>query len=302
MPAVEARCRQPIEPPSDQAAGLRGLNGERSVRVIAVTGGKGGVGKTNVSLNLAMAMVRQGKRVMLMDADLGLANVDVMLGICPRYNLSHVLSGERSLEEIVVTLPDGLKIVPAPSGIKGMAELTPMQHATLIRAFGELGCNLDVLLVDTAAGISDSVVSFSGASQEVIVVICDEPASMTDAYALIKLLHREHGISRFRVLANMVRNKQEGRRLYENLARVTDRYLLAELDYLGSISYDKLLRKAVRRQGAVVELYPDSISAQQFKVLARQADIWPEAESKGNVEFFIERLIRNSHTATGAVI
>jgi len=287
---------------TDQAAGLRSLTQQHSVRVIAVTGGKGGVGKTNVSVNLALAMREQGKRVMLMDADLGLANVDVMLGICPRYNLSHVLSGERRLEEIIVTGPKGLKIVPASSGIKGMAELTPAQHGMLVRAFSELSYSLDVLLVDTAAGISDSVISFTKASQEVIVVICDEPASMTDAYALIKLLHREHGISCFHILANMVRSKQEGRRLYENLARVTDRYLFVELNYMGSVPYDKLLRKAVRQQGAVVELYPDSSAAQQFKVLARQADKWPVAQSKGNVEFFIERLIQHSRTAMGAGI
>jgi len=172
----------------------------------------------------------------------------------------------------------------------------------LVRAFSELSYSLDVLLVDTAAGISDSVISFTKASQEVIVVICDEPASMTDAYALIKLLHREHGISCFHILANMVRSKQEGRRLYENLARVTDRYLFVELNYMGSVPYDKLLRKAVRQQGAVVELYPDSSAAQQFKVLARQADKWPVAQSKGNVEFFIERLIQHSRTAMGAGI
>ncbi|HHS83392.1 MAG TPA: MinD/ParA family protein, partial [Gammaproteobacteria bacterium] len=176
------------------------------------------------------------------------------------------------------------------------------QHAMLIRAFSELSHDLDVLLVDTAAGISDSVISFTKASQEVIVVICDEPASMTDAYALIKLLHREHDIGRFRVLVNMVHSKQEGRRLYENLARVTDRYLFVELDYMGSIPYDKLLRKAVRQQSAVVECYPESSASQQFKVLARQADKWPVAESKGNVEFFIERLIQHSRTAMGATI
>ncbi len=302
MLASEISYRQPNPLAPDQAAGLRDLAQQRSVLVIAVTGGKGGVGKTNVSVNLALAMSGLGKRVMLMDADLGLANVDVMLGICPRYNLSHVLSGERRLEEIIVTGPRGLKIVPASSGIKGMAELTPAQHAVLIRAFSELSYNLDVLLVDTAAGISDSVISFTKASQEVIVVICDEPASMTDAYALIKLLHREHGIDRFRILANMVRSKQEGRRLYENLARVTDRYLFVELDYLGSVPYDKLLRKAVRQQSAVVESYPESGAAQQFKVLARQADKWPVAQSKGNVEFFIERLIQHSRTVTGAGI
>ncbi len=302
MLASEIPYRQPGVVLSDQAAGLRNLTRQRSVQVIAVTGGKGGVGKTNVSVNLALAMTGQGKQVMIMDADLGLANVDVMLGVCPRYNLSHVLSGERRLEEVIVTGPNGLKIVPASSGIKGMAELSPAQHALLIRAFSELSHNLDVLLVDTAAGISDSVISFTKASQEVIVVICDEPASMTDAYALIKLLNREHDISRFRVLVNMVQSKQEGRRLYENLARVTDRYLFVELNYMGSIPYDKLLRKAVRQQSAVVECYPESSASQQFKVLARQADKWPVAESKGNVEFFIERLIQHSRTVMGATI
>ncbi len=301
MLVSEIPRRQPGVSLSDQAAGLRDLAQSRSVQVIAVTGGKGGVGKTNVSVNLALAMTGLGKQVMIMDADLGLANVDVMLGICPRYNLSHVLSGERGLEEIIVTGPGGLKIVPASSGIKGMAELSAAQHAMLVRAFSELSYSLDVLLVDTAAGISDSVISFTKASREVIVVICDEPASMTDAYALIKLLHREHDIDRFRVLSNMVRSKQEGRRLYENLARVTDRYLFVELDYMGSIPYDKLLRKAVRQQSAVVERYPESSASQQFKVLARQADKWPVAGSKGNVEFFIERLIQNSRAAIGAV-
>nr|ADT71690.1 cobyrinic acid a,c-diamide synthase/flagellar synthesis regulator FleN [uncultured organism] len=302
MLASEIPYRQPGVVHSDQAAGLRDLKHQRSVQIIAVTGGKGGVGKTNVSVNLALAMTGQGKQVMIMDADLGLANVDVMLGICPRYNLSHVLSGERRLEEVVVTGPNGLKIVPSSSGIKGMAELTPAQHAVLIRAFSELSFNLDVLLVDTAAGISDSVMSASPGSHGRLGVICDEPASMTDAYALIKLLHREHDIGRFRVLVNMVQSKQEGRRLYENLARVTDRYLFVELDYMGSVPYDKLLRKAVRQQNAVVEAYPDSSSSQQFKVLSRQADKWPVAESKGNVEFFIERLIQHSRTTTGESI
>ncbi len=302
MLASEIPYRQPGVVLSDQAAGLRNITRQSPVQVIAVTGGKGGVGKTNVSVNLALAMTGLGKQVMIMDADLGLANVDVMLGICPRYNLSHVLSGERRLEEVVVTGPKGLKIVPASSGIKGMAELSAAQHAMLVRAFSELSHNLDVLLVDTAAGISDSVISFTKASREVIVVICDEPASMTDAYALIKLLNREHDISRFHVLANMVKSKQEGRRLYENLARVTDRYLFVELNYMGSIPYDKLLRKAVRRQSAVVECFPESSASQQFKVLARQADKWPVAESKGNVEFFIERLIHHSRTAMGATI
>ena len=177
----------------DRAAGLRRGAKGHAVRVMAVTSGKGGVGKTNVSVNLAAAMINNGKDVMLLDADLGLANIDVLLGLNPTYNLAHVLNGSRSLEEVIVKGPGGLKIIPAASGIKNMANLSPAEHAGLIKAFSELSDRLDVLVVDTAAGISDSVISFTRACQEVIVVVCDEPASITDAYALIKVLSRDYG-------------------------------------------------------------------------------------------------------------
>lgn len=180
------------------------------VRVIAVTGGKGGVGKTNISVNLAVSMAEMGRRVMLLDADLGLANIDVVLGLHPQYDLSHVLSGERSLEEVVLQGPAGIRVVPGASGVQQMAELSAAEHAGLIRAFSDVGNDLDVLIIDTAAGISDTVVSFSRAAQELIVVVCDEPASITDAYAMIKLLNREYGLDRFRILANMTLQPKRG--------------------------------------------------------------------------------------------
>lgn len=278
----------------DQAAGLRQMAAPRPVRVIAVTSGKGGVGKTNVSVNLAIALAEEGQRVMLMDADLGLANVDVMLGLHPEYDLSHVIQGERTLEEIIVSGPAGVHIVPASSGTKMMAELSPMEHAGMIRAFSELSYPLDVLIIDTAAGISDSVVSFSRAAQEVIVVVCDEPASITDAYALIKLLNREYGIQRFRVLANMAHSAQEGRELFTKIARVTERYLDATLDYMGAVPYDDYLRKAIKRQKAVVEAYPRARASMAFKTLAQKADKWPiPSGAAGHLEFFVERLIQS---------
>jgi flagellar biosynthesis protein FlhG len=286
--------------PMDQAAGLRRLSRQRPVRVITVTSGKGGVGKTNVSVNLAMALIESGKEVMIMDADLGLANVDVMLGLHPRFNLSHVINGEMSLEDIILEGPSGLKLVPAASGAQVMAGLTPTQHAGIIRAFSELHQNLDVLIVDTAAGISDSVITFSKASQEVVVVVCDEPASITDAYALIKVLNRDHGLHRFRILANMVGNEQQGRQLYEKIARVTDQYLYVELDFMGSIPYDIHLRKAVQRQSPVVSLYPDSVSAQAFHELAVKTERWPSPRSGGHLEFFAERLLQQSYLEAGA--
>jgi len=278
----------------DQAAGLRQMAAPRPVRVIAVTSGKGGVGKTNVSVNLAIALAEEGQRVMLMDADLGLANVDVMLGLHPEYDLSHVIQGERTLEEIIVSGPAGVHIVPASSGTKMMAELSPMEHAGMIRAFSELSYPLDVLIIDTAAGISDSVVSFSRAAQEVIVVVCDEPASITDAYALIKLLNREYGIQRFRVLANMAHSAQEGRELFTKIARVTERYLDVTLDFMGAVPYDDYLRKAIKRQKAVVEAYPRARASMAFKTLAQKAEKWPiPSGAAGHLEFFVERLIQS---------
>ena len=281
------------ETSADQAAGLRRIVKPRPVRVIAVTSGKGGVGKTNVSVNLALALAQRDKKVMLMDADLGLANVDVLLGLRPSYNLSHVLDGERSLEEIIVVGPDGLRIVPASSGARSMMDLDPMQHAGIIRAFSELSEQLDILLIDTGAGISNSVVSYTRAAQEVIVVVCDEPASITDAYALMKVLHREHGIQNFHILANMTHAMQEGRELFAKISKVTDRFLDVALDFMGAVPYDDYVRKAVQRQRAVVDLFPRSKAALAFKNLAHKTDTWPmPTAASGHMEFFVERLIR----------
>ncbi|MGD8588741.1 MAG: MinD/ParA family protein [Chromatiales bacterium] len=265
------------------------------VRVIAVTGGKGGVGKTNISVNLGVAMAELGRRVMLLDADLGLANIDVLLGLHANRNISHVMSGECGLNEIMVLGPKGLRVVPGASGLQQMAELSPSEHAGLIHAFSEVSGDVDVLLIDTAAGISDLVVSFSRAAQEQIVVVCDEPASITDAYAIIKLLNREHGVGRFRILANMVKSVQEGKDLFSKMCRVTDQYLDVMLSYMGSIPYDEQLRKAVKSQRPVVEAYPRSRVAQAFKNLAKRADNWPVPTGvSGDLQFFVERLIQFS--------
>lgn len=279
----------------DQATGLRRLVAPRPVRVIAVTGGKGGVGKTNVSVNLAIALAELERRVVLLDADLGLANVDVVLGLHPPYDLSHVIRGERELPEVVMQGPGGIRVIPGASGVKQMAALSEAEHAGLIQAFSDLGVDLDTLVVDTAAGISDAVISFARAAHEVLVVVCDEPASLTDAYAIIKLLNRDHGQSRFRVLANMVQSSQEGHELYNKLCRVTDRYLDVMLGFMGCIPHDEALRKAVRGQRAVVHAYPRSRAAQAFRSLARKIDALPlPTGANGQLQFFVERLIQYS--------
>lgn len=263
------------------------------VQVIAVTGGKGGVGKSNVSVNMAIALAELGRRVVVMDADLGLANIDVLLGITANRNLADVLSGDCALRDVLVDGPGGIQIVPASSGTQRMTQLSPMEHAGLINAFSELGDEIDVLIVDTAAGISESVVSFLRASQEIMLVVCDEPTSITDCYALIKLLNRDYGLYRFRVLANQVKSQQEGKHLYNKLSRVTERFLDVALQYVGSIPYDEAVKKAVQRQRAVVEAYPRAKASLAFKALAQKVDAWPlPSTPRGHLEFFVERLVQ----------
>ncbi|WP_100655790.1 MinD/ParA family ATP-binding protein [Alteromonas flava] len=276
----------------DQASGLRRMKQSRLIKVIAVTGGKGGVGKTNITLNTAVAMAKQGQRVLVLDADLGLANVDVMLGLRVDKNLSHVLSGECTLDEVLVTGPHGIKIAPATSGSQSMTELTPTQHAGLIRAFSELKTPIDVLIVDTAAGISDMVLSFSRAAQDILVVVCDEPTSLTDAYALIKILNREHGVFKFKVVANMVRSDREGRELFNKLSKVTGRFLDVALELVATVPFDENIRKAVRKQTPIVDAFPASPAALAISDLARTASHWPIPEQPGgHLEFFLEQLL-----------
>jgi len=282
--------------PNDQAKGLRQMtNSPRPVKVIAVASGKGGVGKTNITVNLGVALASQGKQVLLLDADLGLANIDVMLGLHPQYNLLHVLDGSKTLQEIIVEGPHGLKIIPAASGVQKMAELTPAEHAGMIQAFSEMDDHIDILLIDSAAGIADSVVSFTRAAQEVIVVVCDEPASITDAYAFIKLLSREYSVDRFHIVANMTRSVQEGRELFNKISLVCDRFLDVNLDFMGIVPFDEDLRRSVKKQRAVVENLPRSKSATAFMHLAKKVDFWPvQKQPRGHMEFFIERLIQAS--------
>jgi len=273
-------------------ARLAGINASRPVKVIAVTGGKGGVGKTSVSANLAVSMAARGRDVMLVDADLGLANVDVVLGLRTRFHLGHVLQGECALEDAIVTGPHGLQVVPGASGYKRMANLTPAENAGIVRAFSDLYHQVEVLIVDTAAGLHDSVMTFSQAAQHVLVVVCDEPASITDAYALIKVLSREHGVQRFQILANQTRKSAEGPALFEKIKRVCDRFLNVTLEFAGSVPYDDYLRRAVQHQSAVVDTFPASISSMALKKLAAKADTWSAPQgARGHLEFFVERMV-----------
>ncbi|MBB4124742.1 flagellar biosynthesis protein FlhG [Xanthomonas translucens] len=269
------------------------------VRTIAVTGGKGGVGKTNISVNLSMALADMGKRTLLLDADLGLANVDVLLGLTPKFTLADLVAGRCTLEEVLVDMPNGLMVVPAASGRRHMAELPPAQHVGLVNVFSELKRELDVMIIDTAAGITDSVLTFCQAAQDAVVVVCDEPASITDAYALIKVLSRERGVDRVQIVANMVRDLNEGRLLYDKLSRVCEKFLGdVSLNYLGCVPQDDWLRLAVQRQQPVVKAYPSSPAAQAIAEIARRTARWQAPTvPRGNVEFFVERIIQRGVAA-----
>jgi flagellar biosynthesis protein FlhG len=269
-----------------------------AVQVIAVTGGKGGVGKTNVAVNLGVALAELGRRVVLLDADLGLANIDILLGISPKRNLEDVLRAEATLTDILVDGPGGIRIVPASSGTQAMMNLNAMQHAGLINAFNEISHDVDVLIIDTAAGISDQVISFLRASQEIMFVVCNEPTSITDAYALIKILNQQYHMFRFHVLANMVRTQQEARDLYGKLVKVTDRFLDVTLQFTGAIPMDENVRKAVQRQKAVCEAYPRCKASLAFKALAKKVDSWPlPSVPRGHLEFFVDQLVQGVATS-----
>lgn len=286
----------------DQAAGLRRLGARRNAKVIAITGGKGGVGKTLTAVNLGAALAGLGRSTMLLDADLGMANVDVLLGLRARLNLEHVVNGECGLEDVVLNAPSGLKIVPASSGSFNMATLGRAQHAGLIHAFSQLLEPLDVLLVDTGAGVGDGVVTFAEAAQRIVVLVCDEPASLTDAYGLIKVLTLRRAGCKFEIVANMVETPAQGRELYEKLMRVCHRFLGITPAYFGYVPNDDYLRQAIRAQATVVEAFPGSPSARAFQRLALAADGWtPPVQARGGVEFFVERLVgRESPRAVGA--
>lgn len=278
---------------SVQVTGLKRSASPGPVQVIAVTGGKGGVGKTSVAVNLATALGSTGKRVLLLDGDLGLANVDVFLGLSPRHTMAQVLAGERSLEEIIVESPYGVNVVPGASGVAEMANLPAAAHLSLVQAFSALTARVDTLIIDTSAGIAHSVVQFTQAAQHVLLVVCDEPASMTDAYALVKVMSRDHGVSRFFVLANQTRAPGEGDMLFKKFQRVANRFLDVTLEYVGEIPEDPYLKRAIREQRPVTAAFPASAASRAFKKLALKADKWPVPDCpRGNLEFFVERLVR----------
>lgn len=285
-----------------QISNLKQFMKRKPTKVLAICSGKGGVGKTNVALNLAIALGGKGRNTCLFDADLSLANVDVLLGLQPLFNLSHVVSGEADLASTILRGPNGIRIIPASSGNICMTDLPAAAQVGIIQAFSELTDQPDVLVVDTAAGIAPRVARFVQAAQHPIVVVCDEPASLTDAYALIKVFSQSYGVSRFHVVTNQSRRAGDGKHLFRKLSRVTEHYLDVVLRHTGDIPNDSYLVKAVQEQRAVVDAYPRSDSGEAFLALAEKVDALPAArEASGGIEFFFERLLMAGSHKRGKV-
>jgi flagellar biosynthesis protein FlhG len=230
-----------------------------NLRVLAISSGKGGVGKTNFVANLAYALSKRGKKVLVVDADLGLNNIDILLGLTPQKHIGHVLSGESNVEDIILRGPADLHLLPAGDGLQELTHLPPEKKMILMDELDRVSDGYDFLIFDTGAGISTNVTYFCSAAHETILIGTTEPTSLTDVYALMKTLHLQHAQKHFRMVINSVSSERQAQGVYRNLTAVTDRFLKdISVEYLGYILHDPNVPKAVRQQKAFLELYPFS--------------------------------------------
>ena len=287
---------------TDQATTLRSMGAataspalsekNRATRVYSITSGKGGVGKTAVTANIAVSLAKLGKKVLILDADLGLANIDVVFGLAPKYNLNHFFSGEQELSAILVDGPSGVKILPAGSGVQNFTRLDSQQKQKLLDSLDLMHNDFDFVLIDTEAGISENVTYFNTAAQEILVVTTPDPTAITDAYALMKLLSTQYHEKRFNLVVNMIQTEEEALDVYRKLTMVANRYLDISIEFLGSIPADRQMIDAIRKQKVIVELYPASRITSAFSQLAGTlcSEQIP-CQPKGGIQFFWKKLL-----------
>ena len=264
----------------------------QQTKTISVTSGKGGVGKSTLVANLAHSFSKSGQRVLILDGDLGMANVDVMFGIRPRFHLEHVLSGQKHLSEIIVEVSEGIFLIPGGSGIEAMQMLSPFERQFIMDQVGELEQPFDVMLIDTASGIDANVLNLNSAAQEIMVVLTPEPASLTDAYALIKVMHKNHGENRFSVVLNMVQDETEALHTFQRLSDVAQNFLNVSLDYKGFVPMDTDLRMATKSQHLVTRDKPGAKASVHInEILRKVSDSHTMPGPKGGMQFFWEQLV-----------
>ena len=271
---------------------------KRNTEVIGIASGKGGVGKTTLSTNLAVALTMMNKKVMLLDGDLGLANAQIALGCQTQYNLSHVIAGEKTLKEIIVTSRQGVLLVPGASGVHEMAAISPAITAGIVQAFSELDDDIDYLILDAAAGIAPSVLAFMEACQRRFIVVKDEPSSIADAYGIIKVMTRDLELDEIYLIPNMVESQAAGAQLYRRVNEVCDRFLGKTLQYLTSIESDEMILAALKKYQSVMEFAPGSAGARDYRRLADAITHLPTiSHASGGLQFFMERLVRQNQGA-----
>ncbi len=265
---------------------------KKTVRTIAVASGKGGVGKTNIAANLAIGFSKLNKKVLVFDADLGLSNIDVILNLAAKYNIKHLFKGEKKLKDLIIEGPQGIKILPASSGIQELTSLDEFQRLRLIEEFESYDGCVDYLLIDTSSGISTNVGFFCMAAQDIIIVTSAEPTSMTDAYALIKVLFTKYQEKNFKILVNAVKNSKEATDVYRRLSTAAERFLSISLDYIGYVPHDSFVQKAVRQQKALIDIYPNSDAAKSLMEIAEKICNDNNNNVKGTLQFFLGGLLK----------
>ncbi|MEE2755917.1 MAG: MinD/ParA family protein [Myxococcota bacterium] len=258
----------------------------------SITSGKGGVGKTSLVCNMARQFGEIGKKVLLIDADLGLANVDIVMGLSPKANLSDLLSGAADLESLLIPASENVTVLPASSGVQEMSYLTDDQVLKFMEAVNELTQQFDVVLVDTGAGIGRNVLHFNAAAQDVLLIATPEPTSITDAYALVKVLNQEKLIKKFRLIVNRAESKADALKVYRALTNVADRFLDVAIEFLGYVPNDPMVSKAVIGRKLLLDAAPDSDASLGIKRLVESLDNDPPIDTPtGNMQFFWQRLI-----------
>ena len=262
------------------------------MNVLGIASGKGGVGKTAISVNLAVSLALRGQKVMFFDADLGLANAQLAFGCTTPFNFSHVLSGEKTLAEIIVTTRQGIRLIPGASGVQKLASLNSNETSAIVQAFSGIDEEIDYLIVDSAAGISNSVVTFMQASQHRLIVLRDEPSSIADAYGIIKVLVKDYNLEQIYIVPNMVESQASGYALFKRLNDVCPKFLGHPIKYLHSITHDEHMLAAAKNHQSVIEYAPGGNASRDFRQLAAVAlSLGNNGIAAGNLQFFFERMI-----------
>ncbi len=270
------------------------------IKIIAVTGGKGGIGKTTISVNLAVSMAKAGKRVLLFDADLGLANVDVLLGLKPKLTINDVVEGRCSLDEVCLSGPYGIKIIPGASGIQSLTDMPRAHSVALIQSFESMAEKMDVMIIDTAAGISRQVIDFTNASQHIMLSLCNDPSSLMDSFAVIKILNQQYARRQFGIVVNKVKNMREGYQVFLRFQETVAKFMNVQIEYLGFIPRDDYIAIAARENASIVDRFGFAPAALAIQQISQGMNAWlDEKETHGGIQYFFESILHDTHAKEG---